>query len=537
MKSVSRRRTLDGSVPDVTSPDLPAGRTIPDTDDLRLLAELINNEYIPLANAAWNAQMSQLEAATRLVEMAERGLPLRLVADGDRQQLWQIAQAGPATGAVGVPAAGSGAVGVAAVGSGVAEPSAPAPAPEVADAAPLAGGVAPAPAPTDTGSDGFGAPIVPAPAPFSAEPPPAAAPSAPLAPAVPPAPGPGYPQADAPGYPPAGSQTPYGTTVPPPVSDPIGSPVPPPAPVPPHEQAIAGAVPFGQPPFGQAPSAQSPLADPPAAPLAEPPSAEPTGAQAPAFEPAAAAAVEDTETAGQVAEAPAEDGPAAPADDAPSAAFAAPLSDPDATQVASSADFDRARAAGFAAAAGVAADETAVYRPGTADDEAEGETGVGSEGGRHASTDADVSGQGQPAPDDAAPAPAEPPPAPGVGATADPRSTWGVPGTASWARADTAEGSAEVAAASTLREIKGTDRRPTNPVRPPNSRNRPPAQFPRTWPQPPGWPRPVDTPRHSVDPYEPPAPAYAARHRPTKHLRHAVGPPSTWQARAASSWP
>ena len=184
--------------------------------------------------------------------------------------------------------------------------------------------------------------------------------------------------------------------------------------------------------------------------MAEPPSAEPTGAQAPAFEPAAAAAVEDTETAGQVAEAPAEDGPAAPADDAPSAAFAAPLPDPDATQVASSADFDRARAAGFAAAAGVAADETAVYRPGTADDEAEGETGVGSEGGRHASTDADVSGQGQPAPDDAAPAPAEPPPAPGVGATADPRSTWGVPGTASWARADTAEGSAEVAAASTL---------------------------------------------------------------------------------------
>ena len=98
--SPSRRRPVAGSVPDVTTPDLPAGRTIPDTDDLRLLAELINNDYIPLANAAWNARMSQQEAATRLVEMAERGLPLRLVADGDRQALWQIAQAGPATGAV-----------------------------------------------------------------------------------------------------------------------------------------------------------------------------------------------------------------------------------------------------------------------------------------------------------------------------------------------------------------------------------------------------------------------------------------------------
>lgn len=79
----------------MTITNLPRDRPIPDADDLRLLAELINNVAIPLANAAWNARMSQAEAAARLVSMAERGLPLRLVADGDRNALWQIAQAGP----------------------------------------------------------------------------------------------------------------------------------------------------------------------------------------------------------------------------------------------------------------------------------------------------------------------------------------------------------------------------------------------------------------------------------------------------------
>jgi len=82
----------------VTITNLPPDRPIPDADDLRLLAELINNVSIPLANAAWNARMSQAEAAARLVSMAERGLPLRLVADGDRTALWHIAQAGPAVG-------------------------------------------------------------------------------------------------------------------------------------------------------------------------------------------------------------------------------------------------------------------------------------------------------------------------------------------------------------------------------------------------------------------------------------------------------
>lgn len=80
----------------MTTPPLPPDRPIPDADDLRLLNELINNVSIPLANAAWNAQMSQSEAALRLVSMAERGLPLRLVANGDRQALWHLAQAGPA---------------------------------------------------------------------------------------------------------------------------------------------------------------------------------------------------------------------------------------------------------------------------------------------------------------------------------------------------------------------------------------------------------------------------------------------------------
>lgn len=70
-----------------------------------MLAEIINNGAIGLPQGAWNAQMSQAEAAARLVTMAERGLPLRLVAEGDRQLLWNIAQAGPATGGVPQPPA------------------------------------------------------------------------------------------------------------------------------------------------------------------------------------------------------------------------------------------------------------------------------------------------------------------------------------------------------------------------------------------------------------------------------------------------
>ena len=68
---------------------------MPDIADLRLLGEIINHGAVGLPQAAWNAGMSQSEAAARLVTMAERGMPLRLVAEGDRQQLWQIAQAGP----------------------------------------------------------------------------------------------------------------------------------------------------------------------------------------------------------------------------------------------------------------------------------------------------------------------------------------------------------------------------------------------------------------------------------------------------------
>ena len=75
----------------MTTPDSAPGRPVPDTDDLRLLAEIINNGSIGLPQAAWNARMSQSEAADRLITMAERGLPLRLVAEGDQQLLWRIA--------------------------------------------------------------------------------------------------------------------------------------------------------------------------------------------------------------------------------------------------------------------------------------------------------------------------------------------------------------------------------------------------------------------------------------------------------------
>jgi hypothetical protein len=183
----------------VTTPDLAADRPIPDADDLRLLAELVNNAYIPLANAAWTARLSQAEAALRLVSMAERGLPLRLVADGDRQALWHIAQAGPATR--GVPVTG---------GQAFAPSGQPAP-----------GGPAPVPVP-QSGS----------------------------------APQPGF-------VPPSGGTPPVAAqllTAPPLAMPGTGSGtagsgpllVPPASPVPPHEQAIAGAVPLGEPPFGQA---------------------------------------------------------------------------------------------------------------------------------------------------------------------------------------------------------------------------------------------------------------------------------------------
>ena len=49
--------------------------------------------------------MSQSEAAARLVQMAERNMPLRLVVEGDRQLLWRITQAVPATS--GVPVGGA----------------------------------------------------------------------------------------------------------------------------------------------------------------------------------------------------------------------------------------------------------------------------------------------------------------------------------------------------------------------------------------------------------------------------------------------
>ncbi len=130
---------------------------MPDTDDLRLLAEIINNGTIGLPQAAWNARMSQAEAADRFVTMAERGLPLRLVAEGDRQLLWQIAQAGPATGGFPVPAAAE-------------------PAPAAAEPAPAAAAPAPVPVPVEP-PPVQQLPVVPPP------PPPAPLPPAPLPPA------------------------------------------------------------------------------------------------------------------------------------------------------------------------------------------------------------------------------------------------------------------------------------------------------------------------------------------------------------------
>jgi len=75
---------------------VPAGRPVPESADLRLLAELSRSGSIGLPQAAWQAGMTQAEAAARMVSMAEAGLPLRLVAEGDRALLWQIVQRAPA---------------------------------------------------------------------------------------------------------------------------------------------------------------------------------------------------------------------------------------------------------------------------------------------------------------------------------------------------------------------------------------------------------------------------------------------------------
>ncbi len=196
-----------------SAPGGPAGRPVPDTDDLRILAELINNVRIPLAQAAWNARMSTAEAAARLITMAERGMPLRLVAEGDRQTLWRIAQAGPATSGVPLPAG--------------ARPGPPAPAPGPRSVpGPQAPGYAAGPGPQPASAGTYAPSAPPArPVPIPGAPLPGPMPS-----------GPGLP----PGPPGSG-----GNPVVPPI--PLIPPVPP---VPPHEQAIAGAVPLGGPPFG-----------------------------------------------------------------------------------------------------------------------------------------------------------------------------------------------------------------------------------------------------------------------------------------------
>ncbi|MET3805015.1 hypothetical protein ABIB25_002015 [Nakamurella sp. UYEF19] len=224
---------------------------MPDTDDLRLLAEIINNGSIGLPQAAWNARMSQTEAATRFVTMAERGMPLRLVAEGDRQLLWRIAQAGPATG--GFPLPGAAPTPEPAPPAAPVAPVAPEPTPQPPTPAPdLSSGQIPVGA--QTGSQATWA--APEPAPPAAPAPPVPVESQPvqqipLPPMSPPS------MSPQPMAPPSMSPPPM---APPPVV------LPPASAVPPHEQAIAGAVPLGQPPFG----ASDTLVEPPAAPPTPP---------------------------------------------------------------------------------------------------------------------------------------------------------------------------------------------------------------------------------------------------------------------------
>ncbi len=352
--------TPPGSVPEVTTPvpptgDAAANRPVPDTADLRILAELVNHNFIGLPEAAWNARMSQQEAAQRLVTMAERGLPLRLVAEGDRQALWRITQAGPATGGVlradsssflppaaaflppavpgdstgnppspspappppggaGVPfgpPAMSAAPGPVISGTGnqpavfqdpaFRSPAVPATPPVPTGYPPVADEVAPTGGPGPAGTPlANGGPTSPAPNHLSASPhhgPPAVppVPAPPAAPPVPtppaqfhrpdpvypavypvsggPAPWPAPPPVSLPvppappvrsdGPPAAGEYLPPGTPPAAPISAPqppaalvaavLSGGIPPIGPVPPHEQAIAGAVPLGEFPFGTPP--------------------------------------------------------------------------------------------------------------------------------------------------------------------------------------------------------------------------------------------------------------------------------------------
>lgn len=73
-----------------TGPSRP-GRPLPDAVDLRLLAALgQSGGDIGLPQLAWRAGVGQREAAARLAELAEAGLPMRLVAQGDPARLWNI---------------------------------------------------------------------------------------------------------------------------------------------------------------------------------------------------------------------------------------------------------------------------------------------------------------------------------------------------------------------------------------------------------------------------------------------------------------
>ncbi|MTD17516.1 hypothetical protein GIS00_26670 [Nakamurella sp. YIM 132087] len=256
------------------TPGGPGGRPVPDTADLRILAELINNDFVRLDDAAWRARMSPREAVDRLLTMAERGMPLRLIAEGDRQALWRIAQAGPVTGAFQGPAPSpSGPVPVA-VPVPVSVPQAapdlakPVPSPFPPADPPVAEAPVPENAPFPPADPPVPAGFTPVPQPFADPVPPQQFTPVPqpFADPAPPMPAPPLPAAPLPALSPA--------AIPPGV-------VPPTSPVPPHEQAIAGAVPLGEFPFGTPTSPEGTETPAPAEDPAPEPAPEPAPTPAP----------------------------------------------------------------------------------------------------------------------------------------------------------------------------------------------------------------------------------------------------------------
>lgn len=88
---------MTSSPPGAGSPAAPGPtRPLPDAIDIRLLDELCRaHGALGLPQAAWQAGISTSEAATRLIQLAESGFPLRLAVEGDPNLLWRVVQRGP----------------------------------------------------------------------------------------------------------------------------------------------------------------------------------------------------------------------------------------------------------------------------------------------------------------------------------------------------------------------------------------------------------------------------------------------------------